>query len=377
MPAIAALVAHSGVLAVGAETADDKVENEGTYPRNMITPRPSPDAEPLTHRWSVPCSAQYEEPTPDGRVPKQHPGCTPEHCRRVVADGFVTREENDALLRIARKGMAYSNAAAEFGGPTIMDINSGFVRDQDGMINMYAPQQVADPSAKPHDRRGEPRVHFSDEEYGLYKRTIQRIRQKIIDEFDLEELYFTAPTFITREVGNATHWAPKSIHDEYWHPHVDKNNTAHYDFSGLLYLNDHGIDYTGGMFAFLDGPRESQPMPCYDEDLESMGAPQSCDGFAAADQCDVSVGEGVVIADYCPGACGRCTPSYTPPVLDANPDDPLNGDFDFEFGERGVTLEAGQAAHLVEPAAGRLVMFSSGRENVHQVKSTHVEDHLL
>ena len=24
--------------------------------------------------------------------------------------------------------------------------------------------------------------------------------------------------------------------DEYWHAHVDKNNTPHYDYSGLLYL---------------------------------------------------------------------------------------------------------------------------------------------
>ena len=26
------------------------------------------------------------------------------------------------------------------------------------------------------------------------------------------------------------------MHDEYWHAHVDKNNTGHYDYSGLLYV---------------------------------------------------------------------------------------------------------------------------------------------
>lgn len=36
------------------------------------------------------------------------------------------------------------------------------------------------------------------------------------------------------------------------HPHVDKDNTQHYDYSGLLYLADYGEDFTGGLFAFND-----------------------------------------------------------------------------------------------------------------------------
>ena len=354
-----------GIAAAAAEVTGDT--DNGEYPRNMVTPRPSETSSQGVHRWAVPCSAQYTEPAPDGRTPKQHPQCTPEQCKRVVVDGFVTPEENAALLAIAEKGFAFSSDSAATGGPTIMDINSGYVRDQDGLINMYAPDQQLPPSdgtaAAKHDRFGATPVQFDEAEYALYKRTIQRIRQRIIDEFELGELYFTAPTFITREVGNGTHWAPKSMHDEYWHPHVDKNNTAHYDFSGLLYLNDHGLDYSGGMFAFLDGARPSQAMPCYDEDLQAMGSPQSCGDFQSAGMCDRSVGGDAVVADYCPAACGRCTPSYTPPAVTSDAAETL----DFEYAEDGEELSEGQTVHLVEPAAGRLVMFSSGRENVHQV----------
>ena len=62
------------------------------------------------------------------------------------------------------------------------------------------------------------------------------------------------------------------------HAHVDKNNTEHYDYSGLLYLSDYETDFTGGMFAFLDGQngRYTQKRPCYDDDVEKMGAPHSC-----------------------------------------------------------------------------------------------------
>lgn len=44
---------------------------------------------------------------------------------------------------------------------------------------------------------------------------IERIRLALVKEFELEFLYFTAPTFITRLVGNAS-WSPTEIHDEYW-----------------------------------------------------------------------------------------------------------------------------------------------------------------
>jgi len=36
------------------------------------------------------------------------------------------------------------------------------------------------------------------------------------------------------------------------HPHIDKDNTPHYDYSGLLYLADYGDDFTGGLFEFID-----------------------------------------------------------------------------------------------------------------------------
>lgn len=37
-------------------------------------------------------------------------------------------------------------------------------------------------------------------------------------------------------------------HDEYWHPHVDRNNTPHYHYSGLLYMSTYKEDFDGGDF---------------------------------------------------------------------------------------------------------------------------------
>lgn len=92
---------------------------------------------------------------------------------------------------------------------------------------------------------------FTQPQLEQYKSAMDRVRKAVAREFGLERLWFTAPTFITRSVGTES-WAPKEIHDEYWHPHVDKQNTAHYDYSGLVYLKTHGDDFTGGLFSFLD-----------------------------------------------------------------------------------------------------------------------------
>ena len=45
------------------------------------------------------------------------------------------------------------------------------------------------------------------------------------------------------------------------HPHVDKENTKHYDYSSLLYLSDYGEEFTGGLFSFIDGDNETAVEP--------------------------------------------------------------------------------------------------------------------
>lgn len=44
------------------------------------------------------------------------------------------------------------------------------------------------------------------------------------------------------------------------HPHVDKNNTAHYDYSGLLYLSEYGRDFEGGLFEFFHADGRSDTL---------------------------------------------------------------------------------------------------------------------
>eukprot|EP00510_Aplanochytrium_minuta_P000416 CAMPEP_0184008600 /NCGR_PEP_ID=MMETSP0954-20121128/2071_1 /TAXON_ID=627963 /ORGANISM="Aplanochytrium sp, Strain PBS07" /LENGTH=130 /DNA_ID=CAMNT_0026287743 /DNA_START=271 /DNA_END=664 /DNA_ORIENTATION=+ len=108
---------------------------------------------------------------------------------RYVVDDFVSKEDVDILLGMMKRGMASSS---QDGGPTIMDVNSGFLKDSEGLITIY----------KPH--RGLNRVNFTAKEYEIYGNLFEKIRNKIMELNKLDYLYFTAPTFVARLIGALT-----------------------------------------------------------------------------------------------------------------------------------------------------------------------------
>lgn len=83
----------------------------------------------------------------------------------------------------------------------------------------------------------------------------RKIAKSISDKFgiDVNSIYLTHPTFFSR-INNQT---AKSIHDEYWHPHVDKETYSAFHYTSLLYLNDYQRDYQGGRFIFVDENKDN------------------------------------------------------------------------------------------------------------------------
>ncbi|CAN0233318.1 unnamed protein product [Ascophyllum nodosum] len=192
-------------------------------------------------RWPVECAHTHYAP--------HVPGCHPVACGRFAQHTFLDRPSVKRLIAMAEEGTVAcgedvrSGSGGLGGGPCIMDVNSGFVRGAGGgMRNIYEPAAGEGSS---------PLAMYSEDDYRFYRNTIERIRVKVQQVFGLDFLKFTAPTFITRIQGRSG-WLPSSPHDEYWHVHVDKNNTPHYDYSGLLYLSESAVDFEGGLFSFQD-----------------------------------------------------------------------------------------------------------------------------
>ena len=354
----------------------------------------------ITNKWTVPCqSTKYIIPISSSEGQQEL------ECHRFVIDNFISVEEINQLRRITFKGMSYvdnddtSNSNSTFdsssdssstssasGGPTIMDINTGYIRNTNEVTSIYS-------NSSSSEKRKRHAISFTKNDHELYQNVINRIQKRITKEYlqlsspSSSSVYHTAPTFITRAVGslersksnnnrnndnNGNGWIPKSDHDIYWSPHVDVNNTDHYHFSALLYLSSYDDDFTGGMFNFLDGngfdtydqSLNTKPL-CYDEDLISMGSPYSCTEYKNAGRCSIDD-----IREYCPLSCQVCsTPQKETKYSIENDNKEWN-----EFISSSNSTESGtnngdeKVITSIKPKRGRLVLFTSGTENLHVVR---------
>lgn len=80
----------------------------------------------------------------------------------------------------------------------------------------------------------------------------KRIAASIAENFQIsvDALHLTSPTFFSR----ITDAPAQTLHDEYWHPHVDKHTYESFHYTSLLYLSGYKREFTGGRFVFIDGP---------------------------------------------------------------------------------------------------------------------------
>lgn len=78
---------------------------------------------------------------------------------------------------------------------------------------------------------------YTASDFSVYAGIVEKLKDTLERQFEVSNMHFTAPTFITR-LDASVAWDPKSPHDEYWHVHADMNNTAHYHYSGELFLID-------------------------------------------------------------------------------------------------------------------------------------------
>lgn len=219
---------------LSSSTTDHEAEAKAARPAGPpLLSATSPLIEDEEYLHTLPCKAMHtDHDDSDQGLDASCLSPSLSHCKRRVVDGLFTTEDISTLRQIAEKGMS---TRENVGGPTILDINTGFIRDSLGLDNLFA---------LPNDL-------FSVEDFRHYASIIQALKDAVMQTFDLSSLYFTAPTFITR-LDATKDWEAREIHDEYWHAHADHNNTAHYHYSGLLYMSTYGEDFTGGRLLFYD-----------------------------------------------------------------------------------------------------------------------------
>ncbi|EDO41203.1 predicted protein [Nematostella vectensis] len=162
--------------------------------------------------------------------------CVPKKCGRAVMDDVVSFEEAVYLADLAKRGMKHGGSS---GGPTILDLHSGALTYGEKFVNIYTLAKKL--------KTGE---LFTKKDFEVYKQVKNKIKNAIATEFNIDQnsLYLTKPTFFSRMTAKPA----KTIHDEYWHPHIDKTTYGSFYYTSLLYLSDYGRNFTGGRFVFVD-----------------------------------------------------------------------------------------------------------------------------
>ncbi|TRY54008.1 hypothetical protein DNTS_015563 [Danionella cerebrum] len=178
--------------------------------------------------FNIECSQDYKKY-------KHFAGCTPSKCGRAISDSVVSLDEAQKLRRLAERGLSL---AGSDGGASILDLHSGALSMGKQFVNIY------------RYFKNEIRDIFTEEDFELYSNVRNRIQAAIAETFglDSQQMYLTKPTFFSRI--NST--SAKTTHDEYWHPHIDKETYGSFDYTSLLYLSDYGVDFGGGRFVFMD-----------------------------------------------------------------------------------------------------------------------------
>lgn len=176
----------------------------------------------------VDCSSKYTQEV------SQYAGCSPSTCGRIISDRIVLDSEAEALRAIAVR--AFKLTGGSSGSASILDLHSGALSKGDKFVNVYKLPNSAS--------------ILSSSDLQLYKTVKQRMLLFLVEHFGVSEwaLHLTQPTFFSR----LTDRAPLTVHDEYWHVHVDKETYPSFHYTSLLYLNDFGVDFTGGRFVFTD-----------------------------------------------------------------------------------------------------------------------------
>ncbi|XP_061935631.1 2-oxoglutarate and iron-dependent oxygenase domain-containing protein 3 isoform X4 [Apis cerana] len=153
----------------------------------------------LSRTLNIECSSDYEAET------NKYPECVPEKC-------------------------------GSDGGASILDLHSGALSKGQGFIDIYS--------------LSETKKIFNSSDFAIYKTIKTKIQHAIAHNFGISsnKIFLTKPTFFSR----MTNISAKTIHDEYWHPHIDKDTYKSFHYTTLLYLNDFGRDFEGGRFVFID-----------------------------------------------------------------------------------------------------------------------------
>lgn len=153
--------------------------------------------------------------------------CAPRHCARYFTDMVINENEAEFLLKIAKKGLSYGEAS---GGASVFDLYNKVVSHKKSFISV------------------KDKLKLTSSEIDGFNNVVNKIIDTIKSKFGVTNVYLTKPVFFSQMTSKKA----ETLHDEYWHSHIDKDQYEGFHYTTLVYLNSHQHDYYGGRFYWTN-----------------------------------------------------------------------------------------------------------------------------
>lgn len=161
--------------------------------------------------------------------------CSPQRCGRFVSDSILSQAEVLEMRIMAETIFSLSRPS---GGVAIFDFFTGALSNGTQFVNFFKFIE------------GKKHQLIEQKSWNVFQGIRRKILAQVAFQFGINPrfLYITSPTFFSR----MTTKPAKTLNDQYWHSHVDKENHRNMVYTSLLYLSTYKEEFEGGRFIFLN-----------------------------------------------------------------------------------------------------------------------------
>jgi len=218
------------------QSSEAEASASEAYTPPVVVPNPGPavlwvsasdNLERTAQKRSVRCLRRKSDRAANSCMPK-------DGCSRHVIDGLASPDEVTALRGLLEWLVAEAWGAGS-GPPSVVDLHQGTISYKDKFVMLEKLMEFK-------------KIAFTEDHIKVYNAVRDRVGEHVKTLFGAPSI-LPEMTFFSHINASKT---PMTMHDEYWHPHIDTQQYGTFAVTTILYLNGHGSDFEGGKFRFAD-----------------------------------------------------------------------------------------------------------------------------
>lgn len=164
-------------------------------------------------------------------------------CARFVLDEALQKDDVEELRKMV-EWLVDEAWGAGSGPPSVIDLHAKSISYKDKFVDLSAFMEFK-------------QLNFTEKQVSSYVAARNAIRHYLSELFGVPEADLLHDLTFFSHI-NASKEA-QTLHDEYWHEHVDTQQYGTFAYTALLYLSTQRVDFEGGSFVFTSTEANKEP----------------------------------------------------------------------------------------------------------------------